>query len=240
MHYRRSCMGTFTSLCPLISSYTVLHTGLESGSRHQSETQTRVKTYLINEKGINDIVRVIEGDEERVKSTDLNAVFMDLEDVKIPDSNHSNAESSDITPSDELNFLERLNAMTDAYHWLLKSGYVTPTQLFLSDLQLQIHKNVEVSAEVVTKKETGAKRKAKVLEESETIGSFSNSSAPVIKNNQIILKSIKKFIQTCSYLGRSDIIRSVPTILHISIIICPFQSYFFILYYSYLTTACTI
>ena len=208
-------MGTFTSLCPLLSFYTVLHTGLESMSRSQSQTQIRVKTYvntLIGEKGIRDIVRVMEGDKGKVKITDFNTVLTDLESVKIPDKDNSNAESADLPLSDELKCLERLSAMTDAYHWLLKSGYVTPSQLFLSDPQLQLEVGVDVGVEVVVKKEKGTKRKAKVLEESESIGSLSRSTIPVQKNDQLILKSIKKFIESCSHLGRSDNMRLVwPT-----------------------------
>lgn len=230
MHYRRSCMGTFTSLCPFLSFYTVLHTGLESGSRSQSQTQIRVKTYvnnLINEKGISDIVRVMEGDKDRVKITDISAVSTDLESVKIRDNSDSNAESSDLPLSDELKFLERLSAMTDAYHWLLKSGYVTPSQLFLSDLQLQVEVEVDVGVEVVVKKEKGTKRKAKVLEESESIGSLSSSTTPPVqKNDQLILRSIRKFIQSCSHLGQSDNMRSVrPTRLSSITSTCYFTSY---------------
>ena len=207
-------MGSFSSLCPLLSFYTVLNTGLESSPRSSplSQTQIRVKTFvnnIITEKGISDVVRVMEGDKEREKFTDLNAIFTDLESVTITDNNNLNAELSDLTSSEELKFLERLSATTDAYHWLLKSGYVTPAQLFLSDLQLQVQLDVdvEVSVEVVVKKEKGTKRKAKVLEESEGIGSLSNSAVPVKKQDQLILKSIKKFIRTCSHVGRSDSIR---------------------------------
>jgi hypothetical protein len=206
-------MGSFSSLCPLLSFYTVLNTGLESSPRSLplSQTQVRVKTFvnnIITEEGISDIIRVMEGDKEREKFTDLNAVFTDLESVTIPDNNNSSAELSDRTLSDELKFLERLSATTDAYHWLLKSGYVTPAQLFLSDpqLQVEVQGNVEVSVEVevVVKKEKGTKRKAKVLEESESIGSPSNSAVPNKKQDQLILKSIKKFIRTCSHVGRSE------------------------------------
>jgi hypothetical protein len=212
LHYRRSCMGSFSSLCPILSFYTVLNTGLESSSRSLplSQTQIRVKTFvnsIITEKGISDIVRVMEGDKERDKFTDLSAVFTDLESVKIPDNNNTSAELSDPTLSDEVKFLERLSATTDAYHWLLKSGYVTPAQLFLSDPQLQLQVDVEVGVEVVVKKEKGTKRKAKVLEESESIGSLSNSAVPIKKQDQLILKSIKKFIRTCTHVGRSDSVR---------------------------------
>ena len=170
---------------------------------------------LISEKGIRDIVRVMEGDNDRVKITDFNSVLTDLESVKTPVNNNTIAESSDFPLSDELKFLERLSAMTDAYHWLLKSGYITPSQLFLSDLQLQLHLEVgvDVGVEVVVNKEKGTKRKAKVLEESESIGSLGSSAVPPVqKSGQLILKSIKKFIQSCSHLGRSENMRLVgPT-----------------------------
>ena len=61
----------------------------------------------------------------------------------------------------EIGWLERLNAVTDAYHWLLKSKYLTPQQLF-SSLQFE----VEVEVEVVIKAERGSKRKASVLSSS--------------------------------------------------------------------------
>ena len=172
---------------------------------------------LISEKGIRDIVRVMEGDKDRVKITDFNSILTDSESVKTPDNSNSIAVSSDLPLSDELKFLERLSAMTDAYHWLLKSGYITPSQLFLSDpqlqLQLQVEVGVDVEVEVVVKKEKGTKRKAKVLEESESIGPLSSSTVtPVQKSDQLILKSIKKFIQSCSHFGRSDNMRLVgPT-----------------------------
>lgn len=159
---------------------------------------------MITQKGVSDIIRVMEGDKERDKFTDLNAHFTDLEYVTIPDNNNSNAELSDLTLSEESKFLERLSATTDAYHWLLKSGYVTPAQLFLSDPQLQLQVEVEVNVEVVVEKEKGTKRKAKVLEESESIGSLSNSIVPLKKHDQLILKSIKNFIRACSRVGRSD------------------------------------
>ena len=162
---------------------------------------------MITEKGISDIIRVMEGDKERDQFTDLNAFFTDLESVAILASNDSSAELSNLTSSDELKFLERLSATTDAYHWLLKSGYVTPAQLFLSDPQLQLQVGVEVDVEVVVQKEKGTKRKAKVLEESESFGSLSNSAVPIKMQDQLILKSIKKFIRTCTHVGRSDSIR---------------------------------
>ena len=63
----------------------------------------------------------------------------------------------------EIGWLERLNAVTDAYHWLIKSKYLTPQQVFSS---LQFEVEVEVEVEVVIKAERGSKRKASVLSSS--------------------------------------------------------------------------
>ena len=70
---------------------------------------------------------------------------------------------------DEIGWLERLNAVTDAYHWLLKSKYLTPQQIFSSP-------QLEVEVEVVIKAERGSKRKASVLSASSSASASAEGS----------------------------------------------------------------
>lgn len=140
--YRRSCHEAFPVLCPLLS--------IGNPLPHPNQPQTIIKGYfktlLTGTGGVASIISVLEGGEDR------DGTLMEYSDYygqNCKDNSNDNRDDEVYSLFDLHTWLTKLSAMIDAYFWVLKSGYISPGDLFQSLVLNDTHAYLYVKREDV-------------------------------------------------------------------------------------------